>query len=112
MVELAGERGLVEEQLLEALGFLLAHLRIGLRELDRDLSVVERVLGEVDVGRRALPKLRQDAVLADLVGTLRHARYLPEGLVFQEVYPIAARPGCFSAAAARASARATGIRRG
>jgi hypothetical protein len=68
VVELAGERCLVQEQLLEALGLLLAHLRVRLGDLDRHLAVVERVLGEVDHGRRALAEIREHGVLADLVG--------------------------------------------
>jgi hypothetical protein len=70
VVQLAGERGLVQEQLLEALGFLLAHLGVALRDLHGDLAVVERVLGEVHEGRGALAQLGQDAVLADLGGAV------------------------------------------
>jgi hypothetical protein len=54
---LPGERGFVEEELLEALGFLLAHLDVGLGDLDGDLAVVERVFAEEDVGGRALSQL-------------------------------------------------------
>jgi hypothetical protein len=72
VVELAGEGRLVEEELLEALRLLLAHVRVLLGELDGHLAVVERVLGEIDHGRRALAEVREHGVLADLVGAFGH----------------------------------------
>src|SRR6185503_8139594 len=78
VVELPGERGLIEEELLEALGFLLAHAGVAARDLHRDLAVVERVLGEVDHGGGALAELREDVVLPDLFGALEHGRSLSD----------------------------------
>ena len=74
VVQLAGERGFVEEELLEALGLLLAQVRVALGELDRDLAVVERVLGKIDDGRGPLAQFRQDGVLPDLMGAVGHAK--------------------------------------
>ena len=85
VVQLARERRLVQEELLEALGLFLGQLRVALVELDGDLAVVERILAEVDVGRRALPELRKEVYSADLERALGPSRRgLPAARYFDE----------------------------
>jgi len=65
VVQLAGERGLVQEHALVHRRVLVALERLGERDLDGDLAFGERIVGEIDLGGGALAELAHQLVLPD-----------------------------------------------
>ncbi len=71
VLQLAGERGLGDEQLAVQLAAVGVLERLGQHHLDRDVAAVERVVAQVDDAGRASPELAQHRVLADALGDAR-----------------------------------------
>jgi hypothetical protein len=65
--ELAGERGLGDEQLAEDLPALRVVEPLLVDDLHRDVAARELVVAQVDLARRAVAELADDLVLADPV---------------------------------------------
>src|ERR1700752_846915 len=66
VMQLAGERGLGEEQLLVALAAIGVMELLRERHLDRDVARIEGVVAQVDLGSAALAELAQHRILPDL----------------------------------------------